>query len=293
MMYELIKVGERTYYVDCPSKMGIYNYADDKVCMIDSGNDKDAAKKALRHIEENGWKLEFVINTHSHADHIGGNAFLAEKTDCKLYAPEKEVCFTENTVLEPALLYGGYPLPSLKNKFLMAKESVACKICELELPDGMEITHFPGHSFDMIAVKTGDDVWFVGDTVASEVTLQKYHISFMYDVNLYLESLEKLCELKGKLFIPSHASPCEDIMPLAEINKNKTREVMRLICSMCGDGKCFEDILKEVFDHYGLTLDVSQYALSGSTIRSYISYLTEKGGIESFVSDNKLMWKKK
>jgi hypothetical protein len=156
----------------------------------------------------------------------------------------------------------------------------------------MEISHFPGHSFDMVAVKTGDEVWFVADTVVSEATLQKYHISFMYDVNLYLQSLEKLCELKGKLFIPSHASPCEDIKPLADINVNKTNEVMQLICSICGEGKCFEDILKEVFDYYGLTLDVSQYGLSGSTLRSYIAHLAEKGSIESFVSDNRLLWKK-
>ena len=47
-MYELIQAGERTYYIDCPSKIGIYRIDDEKVCLIDSGNDKDAGKKVLK-----------------------------------------------------------------------------------------------------------------------------------------------------------------------------------------------------------------------------------------------------
>lgn len=75
-MYELIQAGERTYYIECPAKMGLFNINDEEVCLIDSGNDKDAAKKALRIIEGQGWKLKMVINTHFHADHIGGNQLL-------------------------------------------------------------------------------------------------------------------------------------------------------------------------------------------------------------------------
>ena len=45
-MYELIQAGERTYYIECPAKMGLFNINDEEVCLIDSGNDKDAAKKA-------------------------------------------------------------------------------------------------------------------------------------------------------------------------------------------------------------------------------------------------------
>ena len=67
-MYELIQVGPSTYYIDCPAKMGLYRISETDVCLIDSGNDKDAGKKALRHIEDNGWKLDLIINTHSHVE---------------------------------------------------------------------------------------------------------------------------------------------------------------------------------------------------------------------------------
>lgn len=44
-MYELIQAGEKTYYINCPAKMGLYRLNDSEVCLIDSGNDKDAGEK--------------------------------------------------------------------------------------------------------------------------------------------------------------------------------------------------------------------------------------------------------
>lgn len=47
-MYERISAGERTDWISCPSRMGIYRISDRKVCLIDSGNDKDAGKRCRR-----------------------------------------------------------------------------------------------------------------------------------------------------------------------------------------------------------------------------------------------------
>ena len=49
-MYELIQVSENCYYIQSPAKMGIVKVNATDVVMIDSGNDKDAGKKALKHI---------------------------------------------------------------------------------------------------------------------------------------------------------------------------------------------------------------------------------------------------
>jgi len=79
-MYELIEAGARTFYFDAPAKVGAYLLPDNGVLLIDSGSDKDAAKKILRICAEKGWTVSAILATHSHADHIGGNQVIQNKT---------------------------------------------------------------------------------------------------------------------------------------------------------------------------------------------------------------------
>ena len=56
---------------------------------------------------------------------------------------------------------------------------------------------------------------------SSETILNKYHISFIYDVKKYLETLDYIRHSQGNLFIPAHTETTENIASLAEINRNK------------------------------------------------------------------------
>ena len=60
-MYELIKVSENCYYIDCPAKIGVVKTGENSVCLIDSGSDKDAAKKVKKHLSANGWTLDATL----------------------------------------------------------------------------------------------------------------------------------------------------------------------------------------------------------------------------------------
>ena len=71
-MFELVQVGSNTYYIDCPAKIGVYKVSETDVYLIDSGSDKDAGRKIRKILDEKGWHLKAIINTHSNADHIGG-----------------------------------------------------------------------------------------------------------------------------------------------------------------------------------------------------------------------------
>ena len=64
--------------------------------------------------------MKAIFNTHSHADHIGGNRYLQFQTGCSLYASGIECAFTRELLLEPAFLYGGNPPRDLRHKFPMA-----------------------------------------------------------------------------------------------------------------------------------------------------------------------------
>lgn len=287
---ELVKVGEKTYYIKNATNIGIYKIDDNNVYLIDTGNDKEAGKKILKIIDENGWNIKGIINTHSNSDHIGGNKIIQDRTNCIIFAYNIERSFTEFPILESSFLYGGYPFKDIRNKFLLAKESVVISI-ENNLPDGLEYFTLKGHFFDMIGIKTSDDVYFLADSLFSEEIIKKYHLFFIYDVREFLNTLDYLNTLKGSLYIPSHCEKTSDISSLIELNRNKVKEIMNKIYSACEKEMTFEEILKYIFDEYNLAMNANQYILVGSTIRSYLSYLFDENKLCYEFKDNKMLWK--
>ena len=290
-MFELVQVAENTYYIDCPAKIGIYRLSDKKVILIDSGNDKEAGRKILKIINENNWTLGAIINTHSNADHIGGNKFLTDRTGCKIYANGIERAFCEFPILEPAFLFGGFPNKHLRHKFLMAESSHVNDMEDLALPPDMETFPLKGHFFGMIGIKTPDNVYFLADCISSEAILKKYPMSFIYDVAEYLKTLDFIETLNGELFIPAHTDTVKDIRPLININRQMVFEIIDGIKHICKKPSFFEAILKEMFDKYDIPMNVSQYALVGSTIKSYLSYMVDNNILDIEIQNNYLLWK--
>ncbi len=289
-MYELIQVGPQSYYVQSPAKIGIVKCSETEVCLIDSGSDKDAGKKVKKHLDANGWTLRAVFNTHSHADHIGGNAYLQAQTGCKIYARGMERDFTRHPLLEPMFLYGGCPPKDLRHKFLLAQESDAEELTADVLPDGWELLPLDGHSFDMVGFRTPDDAVFLADCLSAEQTLAKYGIPFLYDAEAYLETLERVKTWTATQFVPSHAETTADIAPLAQANIDHVRALASHIVELCREPRGFEELLRQLFADYGLTMTFEQYALVGSTVRSFLSVLKREGRLAAAVEDNRLLW---
>lgn len=286
---ELTKLGEKTYCIQNPTNIGIYKLDDDKICIIDTGNDKDSGRKILKIINEQNWQVECIINTHSNADHVGGNKFIQDRTNCKILSSKIETAIINNPELEPAFLYGAMPLNELNNKFLLAKES-NCQVIDNNLPEGLEYFTLKGHFIDMIGIKTSDNIYFLGDSIFSEETINKYHIFFIYDVEKYLQTLDFLETLNGTFYIPSHVKPLTDLKELIKINKNKINEICNKILSFCQNPTTTEEIIKNIFDTYNLEININQYALLGSTIKSYLTYLNNQNKVEYFFKDNLLYW---
>lgn len=290
-MYELIQAGERSYYIQCPAKIGIYRADSQGVYLIDSGGDKDAGRKVKKILDQNGWTLKGILNTHSNADHIGGNHYLQQQYHCKVFADGIEGAFTQNPVLEPSFLYGGFPFQELRHKFLQASESDVSGFEDEAFPKEIEVIPLPGHFFSMVGFRTPDDIIFLADCLSSPAALEKYQLTFIYDVASYLKTLDMVKEMKAKLFIPSHAEAGADIKHLAELNQKKVHEIAMQIKVICKESRSIDRILQKVFEIYKLTMTYEQYVLIGSTLRSYLAWMKDSGQMESFFEDNQLLWK--
>lgn len=77
----------------------------------------------------------------------------------------------------------GYPCKELRNKFLMATSSAPTDDIDVFLPKGLEFIRLGGYFFDMIGIKTSDDIYFLADCVFGENIINKYHLSFIYNVS--------------------------------------------------------------------------------------------------------------
>ena len=291
-MYELVPAGVNSYYIDAPVKVGLCVDDEGQAWLIDSGNDKSAGKKLRQILEQQNWKLKAILNTHSNADHIGGNQYLQKQTGCRIYAPGIDCAFTRHPLLEPSFLYGGFPPEDLRHKFLMAQESDAEYLTKEVLPSGMDLLPLPGHFFDMVGFTTADGVVFLADCLSSKETLEKYQIGVIYDVGAYLSTLEMVKGLEAKLFIPSHAEATDNIAPLAQYNIDKVMEVADRILTFSREPIGFEALLQKLFEAYDLTMDFSQYVLVGSTVKSYLAWLKNSKKIDVDFSSKMPLWQR-
>ncbi len=283
--YELHHLRGNTYYIDAPTNLGLYKINEKDVILIDSGTHEDG-KIIYKILQENNFNLRYIINTHSHADHSGGNALLLEKTSAKVIAPTIEMAFYRNTKLDIGHLFGGYPLDEFDNKLMHTDQNK--EILPLNyIPNGLQSFKLPGHHYGMIGIKTADDVYFIADTLGSKDLVESQHILLVYDLEGYLNSLDYVSKLNG-IIVPSHSEVTTDISKIVEINKNKIYEIINFLLEILKTPHTIEDITSIMFSHFNLRITYNKYLLITSTLRSYISYLSNNKKITKFFENNKL-----
>jgi len=289
-MFELHQVTESAYYIQSPAKVGVIRLNETDVCLIDSGSDKESGRKVRQILDANQWRLKAIYSTHSNADHIGGNKYLQTQTGCDIFAPGIERDFSVHPLLEPSFLYGGFPPKDLRHKFLMAQESDVKELTEGDLPKGITMIPLQGHFFDMTGFQSTDGAAFLADCVSSKETLDKYQITFIYDVAAYLETLERIKTMRARVYIPAHTEITDDIAPLAQRNIDKVNEIANRILDLCISPVNFEAVLQKLFRAYELTMSFEQYVLVGSTVRSYLAWLKDMGRMDIRFEDGQLLW---
>jgi len=286
----LLQLKNDSWLIPGPTNLGLVA-AGDSVILVDSGNDKEAGRRILKILREKDWKLKAILNTHSNADHIGGNEYLQKTTGCEIWATKAEAAFVETPKLEGSFLWGGYPFRELESKFFAAKPSTVTRVIRPdETAEGFRFVPLPGHFMEMTGVMTADGVFFAGDSIFGEHILSKYAIPFIYDVAAYKRTLTMLPSLGACLYVPSHGYPVADIGPLVEANLAAVAAVETRILGLLAEASSFETILEKLCLAFNVRLDYAQYVLVGSTLRSFLSYLYNEGKIRYVFDGNRMLW---
>lgn len=137
------------FYVDSDSKKGV---------LIDPGAE---AEKLIAEIDKNGWKIEKILITHGHFDHIGAVGKLVNVLKVPFFVHENGKKYLEDPVFNLSLYFGENI--SLHNATFLKDGD------EIRFADGkgkLRMIHTPGHTSDSsIFYDQEHNIAFVGDTI--------------------------------------------------------------------------------------------------------------------------------
>jgi len=142
------------------SKMAVCCYlvvdsSSNSCAVVDPAFDTD---QIIKEINDNGWHLTHVINTHCHADHSAGNAAIIKKTQAKLLIHENDSNQLHSIMNRIFItILGGKKSPSPDQKL---KDGDIITIGKTSL----NVLHTPGHSPGSICLYTKGHV-ITGDTL--------------------------------------------------------------------------------------------------------------------------------
>ena len=286
---ELKQIGPKTFCIEHDTNIGIHFTDDGRMYLIDTGSKGDG-EKIDEILSREGWVPSCIINTHTHIDHIGGNEFLMRKYGIPAYCTDYDMAFAHYSELEAAYMNGGYPAEKLRTIFAHPG-MIGFRSIEKETPDGIDWTYLPGHSFGMIGIRTSDDIWFMGDSYLSRSFLKQYTFGFIYNVEAYIDTLKKLKEFKGALFVPSHGILETDIVPSLEQNLRSVAEMCSMICETCREYRGQDEILQQMYERLRMHARPAQHALLSSTVKSYLTYLQDRNKLECRFVDKIMKWR--
>lgn len=296
----LISLASDAFYLPGAVNVGVVSNQNSDALLLDSGGDKNYGRHINKALKRANLNAVAILNTHSHADHYGGNDYLTRNLKIPVWAPEFEEAVLRYPYLEPMYLYGGAaPLKALRNKWLEAKPSVVNHVYEVkEAP--LQIASFTlmrhvtsGHAVRQVALGVGD-VCYAADAFFGAEVLSKYEIPFVHDVAEQLDTLQRLLALPYEIFLPGHGQPTRDIATAVGANRAAIHRATEWVQDAVGAMATTSEVLHGVTARLNTPpSNLSTYFLMHSCVLAYLSYLTNLGEIEPLVENGALTWVKK
>jgi glyoxylase-like metal-dependent hydrolase (beta-lactamase superfamily II) len=295
----LVQLQENAFYLPGAVNVGVIVTPDGGALVVDSGSDKDHGKRILKACRAAGLEPRAIINTHSHADHYGGNAYLQAELGIPAYCPIFEEAILKYPILEPIYLYSGArPPKALQSKWLMAQAS-GTKI--LNQPGTktiagveLELIETSGHAHMMFSVSFGD-VLYASDAVFGPTLLGKYPLQFAVDIvrqREAIEAVELYARASGvRVVLPGHGDPTHDVSGLCRANLMAIERASNAVLAACHEAGTLPEILARVCAMLEIEMtDLARYHLNQTTVLAHLTALLEHEAVEYQIAHNTLSW---
>ncbi|AJD32769.1 MBL fold metallo-hydrolase [Clostridium sporogenes] len=295
---ELTKIKGNSYYINFPTNIGVYIFKNKNCLLIDTGKNKYDGKKIEEILLENGLHPKYIVNTHSHLDHCGGNLLFKENyPGCLTYTSFKEKLFMENHDLNAAMLFSASPIKLIykSNKNISVDYILDYGINKIN-DEKFEVISLKGHSPEQIGFITPEKVCFLGDSIFSDETIKKYSLPYYYDLEDSIKSLEIIKNIVADYFVISHCDRVlekNEIINLADKNMKNIKKHINIILELLDQPLTKEDILENLVILEDLKLNFNQYHLYTGALSAFIAYLFHKNLIDYSIEDGKLYYFKK
>jgi glyoxylase-like metal-dependent hydrolase (beta-lactamase superfamily II) len=295
---ELRKIKGNTYYINSPTNIGVFCFKNKNCLLIDTGVNSSAARKNDEILVENNLHPKYIINTHSHLDHCGGNSFFKNTySGCYVYASSKEKLYIENIELQAAMLFSSFPVKDLEPRSSDAKVDFVLDYGVNKINDEkFQIIKLRGHSPEHIGIISSDKVCFLGDSVFSEEIIRKYSFPYLFHIQHSEKTLMSIQELDAEYFVISHADKIYDkreIVELVDLNLKNIYKYKTDILEILERPLTREELMENLVRLNDLYLSFKQYHINLSSISAFIKWLYEDGLINYSIENGKLYYYRK
>jgi cyclase len=155
-------------------------------------------------LDRRGAKAALLLNTHPHADHVGGNSAVP---DGRLAAHPVTADSVRRLAADPALLAGLFPAYADELTGIMLRVPEPVEPATLPLPTGVAVlVAGPAHTpVDLAVLDRGSDVLVAGDLCFNQVT----PMALPGHANLagWADELDRLIALAPRVVVPGHGPP--------------------------------------------------------------------------------------
>jgi glyoxylase-like metal-dependent hydrolase (beta-lactamase superfamily II) len=292
---QLNKIKGNTYFIDAPTNIGVYIFKNKTCLLIDTGIDNSQAAKIDEVIKANGLHPRYIINTHSHTDHCGGNSYFKKNyPGSVVYANGIEKLFLENPDLHNTILFSATPLKQLGKTSKNSGVDFDLEYGTVRLDEKkLDILALPGHTAGQIGIITPENVCFSGDALFSEAIMGKYSLPNLFDMEASITTLNFIKQLEADFFVISHMDRVitrEEAAALADANLANIAMYEEQILELFEQPLTREDLLENITVLNDLTLDFKEYHLAFATISAFIKYLYDRQLITDSIENGRLYY---